>query len=131
MLPILATLAAARRMGVGLADLVAGLDVGETASDRLPDTPPAQSSRFLQRLADAEFRRAFCRPVGEADAVDMQDGTKIALGGGRTIHFRASGNAPELRCYAEAGTVGEAEDLVRWGLTEASAAMKDGPVLRE
>ncbi|MDO9427105.1 MAG: phosphomannomutase [Methylobacterium sp.] len=131
MLPILATLAAARRMGVGLADLVAGLDVGETASDRLPDTPPAQSSRFLQRLADAEFRRAFCRPVGEADAVDMQDGMKIALGGGRTIHFRASGNAPELRCYAEAGTVGEAEDLVRWGLAEASAAMKDGPVLRE
>jgi phosphomannomutase len=48
----------------------------------------------------------------------------MELDGGRTIHFRASGNAPELRCYAEAGTADEAEDLVRWGLAAAAAAMR-------
>ncbi|WP_245274542.1 hypothetical protein [Methylobacterium sp. 285MFTsu5.1] len=45
------------------------------------------------------------------------------MDGGRTIHFRASGNAPELRCYPEAKTAQEAQDLVRWGLASAATAM--------
>jgi phosphomannomutase len=50
---------------------------------------------------------------------------RIDLDGGRTIHFRASGNAPELRCYAEAKSAQDAEDLVRWGLKAAASAMAD------
>lgn len=124
MLPILATLAAARKGGMSLADLVVCLCVGETASDRLPNTPAEKSGAFLQQLSEAAYRREFVRPIGEPRAIDAQDGVRMELDGGRTIHFRASGNAPELRCYAEAGTAGEAEDLVRWGLAAATAAMK-------
>jgi phosphomannomutase len=124
MLPILATLAAARGAGLSLADLVASLSVGETASDRLPNTPAEHSGAFLRRLGQEAYRRDFVRPVGTPRAVDEQDGVRMELDGGRTIHFRASGNAPELRCYAEAGTAGEAEELVRWGLAAAAAAMK-------
>ncbi|TXN43037.1 phosphomannomutase, partial [Methylobacterium sp. WL119] len=43
-----------------------------------------------------------------------------------TIHFRASGNAPELRCYTEAPTAAEAKDLLAWGLDAAAAAMAAG-----
>ncbi len=125
-LPILATLAAARAAALPLADLVAALDVGETASDRLPDTPAARSGPFLRRLADDTFRREFLRPVGRPQAVDEQDGVRIELDGGRTIHFRASGNAPELRCYAEAKSAKDAEDLVRWGLAAAGTTMAEG-----
>ncbi|WP_279356122.1 phosphomannomutase [Methylobacterium indicum] len=125
-LPILATLAAARAAALPLADLVAALDVGETASDRLPDTPAARSGPFLRRLADDTFRREFLRPVGRPQAVDEQDGVRIELDGGRTIHFRASGNAPELRCYAEAKSAKDAEDLVRWGLAAARTTMAEG-----
>ena len=122
-LPILATLAAARQAGLPLADLVAALDVGETASDRLPDTPSERSGAFLRRLAEEAFRRDFLRPVGQPHGVDEQDGVRIGLDGDRTIHFRASGNAPELRCYAEAKSARDAEELVRWGLAAAAAAM--------
>ncbi|WP_267426850.1 phosphomannomutase [Methylobacterium sp. GC_Met_2] len=125
MLPILATLAAARAAGTSLADLVTSLDAGEMASDRLPNTPSERSSAFLGRLGDAGFRGAFLKPIGVPQDVDQQDGVRIGLDGGRAIHFRASGNAPELRCYAEAKSAHEAQDLVRWGLGAAAAAMAD------
>ncbi|MCJ2085118.1 phosphomannomutase [Methylobacterium sp. E-005] len=125
MLPILATLAAARAAGTSLADLVASLDAGEMASDRLPNTPAERSGAFLARLGEAGFRGDFLKPVGVPQDVDQQDGVRIGLDGGRAIHFRASGNAPELRCYAEAKSAREAQDLVRWGLGAAAAAMAD------
>lgn len=125
MLPILATLAAARAAGTSLADVVTSLDAGEMASDRLPNTPSEQSGAFLERLGDDGFRGAFLKPVGVPQDIDRQDGVRIGLDGGRTIHFRASGNAPELRCYAEAKSAREAQDLVRWGLEAAAAAMAD------
>ncbi len=31
---------------------------------------------------------------------DMTDGMRITLRDGCIVHLRASGNAPELRCYA-------------------------------
>ncbi|KAA0121565.1 phosphomannomutase [Methylobacterium sp. P1-11] len=124
MLPILATLAAVRAAGTSLADLVASLDAGEMASDRLPNTPSETSAAFLDRLRDPNFRAAFLGPIGSSASIDQQDGIRIELDGGRTIHFRASGNAPELRCYAEAKTAQEAQDLVRWGLASAATAMR-------
>ncbi|WP_043388387.1 phosphomannomutase [Methylobacterium sp. UNCCL110] len=125
MLPILATLAAARATGTALADLVASLDAGEMASDRLPNTPSERNGAFLARLGETGFRNDFLRPIGSPQAIDQQDGVRIDLDGGRTIHFRASGNAPELRCYAEARSAQDAEDLVRWGLKAAASAMAD------
>ena len=123
MLPILATLAAMRASGQTLAALVASLDAGEMASDRLPNTPSERSGAFLERLDDESFRRDFLRPIGAPQAIDRQDGVRIELDGGRTIHFRASGNAPELRCYAEAPSAEAAQELVRWGLAAARDAM--------
>ncbi|AWN46506.1 phosphomannomutase [Methylobacterium terrae] len=125
-LPILAALAATRQAGTSLADLVTSLGAGETASDRLPDVAAERSGALLRRLGEDAFRRDFLRPVGVPQAVDGRDGVRIALDGDRTIHFRASGNAPELRCYAEATTLAAAEDLVRWGLAAAASAMGEG-----
>lgn len=125
MLPILATLAAARAAGMSLAELVTSLDAGEMASDRLPNTPSERSGALLEQLREEAFRLDFLRPIGSPRAVDLQDGIRIELNGGRTIHFRASGNAPELRCYAEAKSARDAHDLVRWGLKAAAAAMAE------
>jgi len=123
MLPILATLAAMRASGGTLAELVTSLDAGEMASDRLPNTPSELSGAFLGRLDDETFRADFLRAIGTPQAIDRQDGVRIELDGGRTIHFRASGNAPELRCYAEAPSAEAAQELVRWGLAAARDAM--------
>nr|WP_313899176.1 hypothetical protein [Methylobacterium sp. J-090] len=89
----------------------------------MPDSPAERSTALLERLGTVSFRTKFLEPIGTPHAVDTQDGVRIALADGRTIHFRASGNAPELRCYAEATSAVDAETLVRWGLAAAADAM--------
>ncbi|MBA9070399.1 phosphomannomutase [Methylobacterium sp. RAS18] len=122
-LPILATLADARTREERLSALVSALDAGETGSDRLPEIPAERSDAFLARLSEAAYLSTFLRPIGTPQAVDQQDGVRIELDEGRTIHFRASGNAPELRCYTEARSAADAQSLLRWGLAAAAAAI--------
>ncbi|MGC4069765.1 MAG: hypothetical protein QM784_34920 [Polyangiaceae bacterium] len=43
------------------------------------------------------------------------------MGDGGTVHFRASGNAPELRVYVEAATQPRAEALLAESLAFAEA----------
>jgi phosphomannomutase len=86
--------------------------------------PADRSGPLLERLADDHFLKSFLQPVGRPQSVNRADGVRIAPNGERTIHFRASGNAPELRCYAEAKTAEEAEKLVRWGFRAAAAAVQ-------
>ncbi|MFJ7440045.1 phosphomannomutase [Methylorubrum thiocyanatum] len=125
-LPILAALADACAHNVRLSTLASTLDAGETASDRIPEISAQRSGAFLARLSEAAYLNTFLRTVGAPQAIDRQDGVRIELDQGRTIHFRASGNAPELRCYTEAHSAADAEDLLRWGLAAAAAELQDG-----
>ncbi|RYC33319.1 phosphomannomutase [Lichenibacterium minor] len=122
-LPLLAALVAARSAGTTLAALAASLQFKATASHRLQEVAPARSAPFLDRLRDPGARAAFLAPLGRVAAVDETDGIRVTLDGGSVVHFRVSGNAPELRCYAEAGTEAEAGRILRWGLDAADAAM--------
>ncbi|MCG6202401.1 phosphomannomutase [Psychromonas antarctica] len=45
-------------------------------------------------------------------SVDQTDGLRMTLEDQRIIHLRPSGNAPELRCYAEADSYSVANDCV-------------------
>ncbi|RIY02590.1 phosphomannomutase [Aureimonas flava] len=120
LLPIVATLAEARAAGVPVSRLVADLAAGAAAADRLPDIPAERSGPFLAMLgAGGEEARAFFAERGGVAGVDTFDGVRTALDDGSTVHFRASGNAPELRCYVEAAGEGEAAALLAWGLGAA------------
>ncbi|WP_425327150.1 hypothetical protein [Rhizobium sullae] len=44
------------------------------------------------------------------------DGLRVTLADKRIIHFRPSGNAPEMRCYVEAETEQAASQLLDAGL---------------
>jgi phosphomannomutase len=48
--------------------------------------------------------------------VDTTDGVRATFHNGEIVHLRASGNAPELRCYAEAATELRALELTRLAL---------------
>ncbi|MEX6506222.1 phosphomannomutase [Jiella sp. M17.18] len=123
-LPILSVLAEMAGTGKPLADLVAGLDAGHTAAHRLPEVTADRSGPFLSRLAeDAAFRTAFFAPVGRPVEVDRIDGVRTVLQTGAVIHYRASGNAPELRCYVEASDPETARSLLEWCLAAAEAAL--------
>lgn len=113
-LPILAPLTLARAKGQGLSDLVAALPARATASDRLTDTPTEASAAFLAHLSDGATARAeFLAPFGTEQALDRTDGLRMTLAGGKVLHLRPSGNAPEFRLYAEAETLDAAEVLLK------------------
>ncbi|GGD14089.1 phosphomannomutase [Aureimonas glaciei] len=124
LLPIIAVLATVAAKGQSLSQVVAGLDAGHTAAYRLQDVPAARSGELLRRLGDdAAYRGDFMGDVGAVVAVDRLDGVHMTLADGSVIHFRASGNAPELRCYIQAADAQRAESLLAWGLARADAAM--------
>ena len=102
----------------GVAAQLAGLPARYTYSDRITPFPPeASASLFAQLTAGDEAdrialqTRLFGAFAGAAQAIDMTDGVRTRFAGGGVIHLRGSGNAPELRCYTEAGSEAEAVAL--------------------
>lgn len=109
-LPMLCVLALAAERGKPLSALPATLPPRFTASDRLTDFTPERAQTLLADLAGLAELLA---DLGErVAAVDLTDGVRMRLGGDQIVHLRASGNAPELRCYAEAADPGQAKGLV-------------------
>lgn len=122
MLPILGVLGAARASGRSLSQLVATLPPRFARSDRLEHVPPERSVVLLDLLRrDAA---AFLAPQGSIAEVSEIDGLRFVLASGDVIHYRPSGNAPELRCYTEASALERADALLAWGLKAAEAVVR-------
>jgi len=124
LLPIIATLTAAARAGQPLSRLAAGQAFAIALSNRLQDVPQAKTATLIERLdaEDPAYRDATFAAHGGVTARDRRDGLRLTLGDGTTVHFRASGNAPELRVYVEAPTEAAAEELLAEGLEIARRA---------
>ncbi|MBL6986732.1 MAG: phosphomannomutase, partial [Methylobacter sp.] len=54
--------------------------------------------------------------LGRLARRDLTDGLRLIFDNGEVVHLRPSGNAPELRCYAEADSMGRAQNLVTLSL---------------
>lgn len=124
MLPILCALASAKSKRRSLAETVGELRAGHALSDRLKEIGRDFSQPLLDRLArDRGYAERFFAPQGRIAETNDLDGARFRLDDGSTVHFRASGNAPEFRCYVEAATASRAGDLLRWGLAQARSEM--------
>lgn len=123
LLPIAATLALARAEQQPLSAIAAQARFAIALSNRLQETPQDRTAALIARLdtEDAGFRDAAFAPHGAVAARDRRDGLRLTLGNGATVHFRASGNAPELRIYVEAPTPEAAEALLAENLAFAAA----------
>jgi len=122
MLPILAVLGAARAAGQTLSQLAATLPPRFARSDRLEHVPQERSAALIDRLGtDAA---GFLEPQGAIRATSSIDGMRFEFSNGDVIHYRPSGNAPELRCYTEASTAERAAELLAWGLKAAEAVVR-------
>jgi phosphomannomutase len=124
--PILAVLCAAAARGLPLSALAAEAPARFTASDRLPEIAPELSGPLLAALAaDAGARARLLAAAGLSPqaGLDLTDGVRMTLADGTVGHLRASGNAPELRAYAEADTPARAAATVAALLAAAAAAM--------
>lgn len=123
LLPILATLALIKAENRSLSAIAAEARFAIALSNRLQEVPQDRTLALIARL-DAEddgFRDAAFARHGGVAARDRRDGLRLTLGNGATVHFRASGNAPELRVYVEAPTPEAAEALLAENLAFAAA----------
>lgn len=116
-LPILAILSCAAERPTSLSEIAGSYRLPVTAADRLEKFPTEISTALMGHLSasDSNLSR-FLATVGTVAASNDMDGLRIVLTNGRIIHFRPSGNAPEMRCYVEAETPAAASDLLATGL---------------
>jgi len=98
--------------------LAAALPARFTASDRLKDYPTEKGREILARFsADDEMEnrtaleKAFGALCGQVGSLNRTDGLRITFDNAEIIHLRPSGNAPEFRCYTEAGSDERAQSL--------------------
>jgi phosphomannomutase len=104
-LPLLAALAAGRRQGRPLSELVSELPSRHTVSGLLRGFPPGKGRGIVARFeteGSGLARRLFGAHLGEPEQIDFTDGARIRFASGVIVHLRPSGNAPEFRCYVEA-----------------------------
>ena len=124
LLPILSVLAAAQAAGKRVGELVATLPPRIARSDRLEHVPQERTAALLADLGRPAFAATYFAGVGEVGSVSLLDGLRFILKSGDVVHYRASGNAPELRCYSEAGTTERADALLAWGLEAAEKVVR-------
>lgn len=118
-LPVLAVLARAAAEGQPVSKLASGFALPVAAADRLENFATERSAALMAFLrGSAENLDRFLMPIGEAASTSDIDGLRVTLKDGRIIHFRPSGNAPEMRCYVEAKTEEDAAQLLKAGLNE-------------
>jgi phosphomannomutase len=112
-LPMLALLCMAREQGVALSKLKLDLPARYTASDRLQDFVNEKSARILRQLSQdlSLAARSLAPNAGELLHKNEVDGLRLSFKNGDIVHLRPSGNAPELRCYAESDSAEKAQAL--------------------
>jgi phosphomannomutase len=121
-LPVLAVLFLAARSGKPLSALAAGYALPVALSDRIENFPLETSAALMAYLrAGVDNLSAFLAPIGAPESVSGIDGLRVTLTDRRVIHFRPSGNAPEMRCYVEAETSDQAQRLLEQGLDSIRA----------
>lgn len=115
LLPVLMLLTAARAAQSSVSSLVKSLPARFTFSDRLQDVDVSACRAMLEPLArdPSAFTRLLDRHASHVVSLDLADGVRATLADGGIVHLRLSGNAPELRCYAEASSPEEAEALCK------------------
>jgi phosphomannomutase len=88
-----------------------------TASERIQNVPAELSQKLLTVAASQP--ELILQQLGMKDittqSIDLTDGVRLTLSNGQILHFRASGNAPELRIYSEADTDITAKHLAQLG----------------
>lgn len=128
LLPILATLDERNRDGRPLSSLVGSLGLPRGVSGRLEHVAPERSAAFMAWLrAKPAHVPALLAGLGVVVRVADVDGVQAFLEGGGMLHYRPSGNAPEMRCYAQAPSAAGAAELLAGGLQRLRRFLAEGP----
>lgn len=119
MVAMLSVMAAAVQSGCSIRALEAELPARATASGRIQGIANQISASRLTELAAGGVQAMnglLGAIAGGFTRVDLTDGIRGTTEHDEILHLRASGNAPELRCYAEANTTERANQLAEQAL---------------
>jgi len=111
-LPGLAILAAAKKKGITVSELVAELPPRYTRSGLQRGVPNDRGKALVKRFeagGAAVVKEVFGEAFGEVLSLDFTDGARITFASADVVHCRPSGNAPEFRCYTESDTEAKAQ----------------------
>lgn len=125
-LPMLSLLALSGLNGCPASQLATDLPSRFTASDRIQQVPTDASRRLIEALSQ-DVRQAaelMAPDSGPLVLQDSTDGLRLTFEMGDVVHLRPSGNAPELRCYAEANTQARAQELCMACLERVAAKVQ-------
>jgi phosphomannomutase len=117
LMPLLAVLALRAAEDRPLSQIAAHFALPAAASDRLENFPLETSAALMRELRSGPGAlSAFLAPIGVPVKTSDIDGLRVTLEDSSVIHFRPSGNAPEMRCYVEAADEAAASRLLAAGL---------------
>jgi phosphomannomutase len=125
LLPAMMLLSLSIQQGRGISTLVADLPQRFTHSDRIQEMPTNKSQALLIDLESQP--NILLTQMGLDEAVTSHntiDGLRLTLSSGNIVHLRPSGNAPELRCYAESHDENQAQALVENALHAIQQLLK-------
>lgn len=110
---------------VKLSAQVAALPSCFTASDRIQNIATDISKGFIDNASKdiGGFLDLFDLEIRKMISINTTDGLRISFINGEIIHLRPSGNAPELRCYTEAGSQESAILLLKKILVKLKATL--------
>lgn len=111
-LPFLMVLSASKQ--IGISQLVSTLPQRITFSDRIQNFPTEKSKAIIEKTKENPLNLLQSLGYNSEDLLNLNtiDGLRMTLQGGDIIHLRASGNSPELRCYAESSSYIVAQYIV-------------------
>ncbi len=111
-LPILATLASARKAKQPLSKFAASFALPQARAGRLENFANEKSAALMKRLLQTPEAAKFFASFGAIKKRNTTDGLRLTFKSGEIIHLRPSGNAPEFRCYVEAADAKQAEETL-------------------
>ncbi len=116
-LPALAILGIAAENSQTLSAVARTFSLPIALADRLENYATERSAALMAYLRSSpDCLSDFLAPLGTVKSTSDIDGLRVTLGDDSIIHFRPSGNAPEMRCYVEAANEDAAQALLEKGL---------------
>jgi len=103
-LPLVATLMAAKARALFLSVLANTLPARFMKADRIKQVSNDKAKEFLAGItASKGLRERVDKRLADPVAINEMDGVRMSFADSTIVHFRQSGNAPEMRIYVETG----------------------------
>ena len=110
---MLALLGLSKETNKPVSKLTDSLPKRYTTSDRIQGIPTNKSQQLIASLIDNHkgMIDILLPNATRVLAIDQTDGLRVEFDTGDIVHLRPSGNAPEVRCYAESNNQNNAYKL--------------------